>query len=57
MEMRKMKPNLNSIEGRTKVMRKVIKAKTFAYPYWVSHVLDEYKNPIAPISAIRGDIA
>jgi hypothetical protein len=55
--MRKMKPNLNSIEGRTLVMKKVIKAKTFAYPYWISHILDEHKKSIAFTYALRGDIA
>lgn len=52
-----MNVNLNSIKGRTVAAKRAMQAKTFAYPYRVSYVLDEYKKLSPPACALPGDIA
>jgi hypothetical protein len=56
-KVRKMNPNLNSIKGRTVAVKRAMQAKTFAYPYRVSYVLDEHKKHFPPACALPGDIA
>jgi hypothetical protein len=54
---KKDEPEPEWIKGRTEAVRMAMQAKTFAYPYRVSYVLDEHKKIFPPTCAPRGDIA
>jgi hypothetical protein len=53
----KDEPKTGQYQGRTVAIRRSMQAKTFAYPYRVSYVLDEHKKVFPPACAPRGDIA